>query len=98
LIIFVFLFLAIEFESHRCDLVHDSKFPRTRTDKTPWKFYRDSAYYRVNCKLPKSKLSRKRRNTVDAVMEARTKHMREKRAIQINTSKILFNDECLKIY
>ena len=79
----------MEFESHRCDEVHDSKFPRTRTQTIPWKFYRDSVYYRLNCKLPPSTNKRKRRaiEVVHEVNQNKTRSNRGKRSIPKNIRK-----------
>ena len=79
----------MEFESHRCDEVHDSKFPRTRAQTIPWKFYRDSVYYRLHCKLPPSSNARKRRaiEVVNKVNKNITQSSRGKRSISKNIRK-----------
>lgn len=51
--------LAIEFASHRCDRVFSSKFPRNKPKLPPWKYYGDSLYYKLNCKLKESRLTKR---------------------------------------
>eukprot|EP00111_Clytia_hemisphaerica_P018504 TCONS_00054759-protein len=85
--------LAIEFETHRCDKVHDAKFPRSRTNTIPWTFYRDSAYVRINCGLQTSSNSRKRR-TVEAVESTKKKYSRQRRAYvkQLTPNESMFHN------